>query len=101
MVTMTVDIAIFGNRRCCDSHQFELTWDCILIIKSNMRNIHGKMVGFRIAIGRISLLRLMMLPMNYDPRIILKLDDAVIDEKWLSDTIIVEQTVFDAPIRRH
>ena len=60
--TMTVDIAIpseIGD--ACDSHQFELTWRLYIDNQSNMRNIHGKMVGFPIAIGRISLLLLLMM----------------------------------------
>lgn len=97
-VTMTVDIAIpseIGD--ACDSHQFELTWRLYIDnqvqyeehswedgwISDSDRADFASFTIDDVAVG------------TYDPRIILKLDDAVIDEKWLSDTItIAEQTVF-------
>ena len=97
-VTMTVDIAIpseIGD--ACDSHQFELTWRLYIDnqvqyeehswedgwISDSDRADFASFTIDDVAVG------------TYDPRIILKLDDTVIDEKWLSDTItIAEQTVF-------
>lgn len=97
-VTMTVDIAIPSEvGDACDSHQFELTWRLYIDnqvqyeehswedgwISDSDRADFASFTIDDVAVG------------TYDPRIILKLDDTVIDEKWLSDTItIAEQTVF-------
>lgn len=97
-VTMTVDIAIPSEvGDACDSHQFELTWRLYIDnqvqyeehswedgwISENDRADFASFTIDDVAVG------------TYDPRIILKLDDTVIDEKWLSDTItIAEQKVY-------
>jgi len=92
-VKLSVDVAIpseVGN--ACDSEQFEITWrlysdNQVLYeehtwedggISDTDRADYVEYVWENIDVG------------TYDSRIILKLNDEVIDEKWLSEQIIVE-----------
>ena len=93
-VALSVDIAIpseVGN--ACDSHQFELTWRLYIDnqvqyeehswedgwISDSDRADYATFTIDNVAVG------------EYDPRIILKLDDVVIDEKWLEYAVKVEE----------
>lgn len=92
-ITLSVDVAIPSEvENACDSEQFELTWRLYENSQTQYEE-HTWEDGWISDNDRADYVSYTWNGLNsgtYEPRIILKLNDEVIDEKWLGYSITVE-----------